>query len=177
VQLLAISGSLRAASSNTALLRGLAHLAPKDLRVEIFEGLGALPHFDPGLDTDRDTPEPVRAFRERVKGADGLIICTPEYAAGMPGVLKNALDWLVSYEPFAGKATATISASPSMLGGDKAHASLRLVLSVMSANLIHGADLTVPFVKSKLNAQGEVVDEALKQSLESLLKALMSGLR
>src|SRR5439155_26208619 len=94
MQFLAISGSLRHASSNTQLLRAVALLAPPGLRITQFDGLGALPHFNPDLDTDPPSPA-VRVLRESIAAADGLLISSPEYAHGVPGVLKNVLDWLV----------------------------------------------------------------------------------
>ena len=95
LRLLAISGSLRASSSNTALLRAPQALAPEGVEVEVYDGLADLPFFDPGLDLDPNSyraPEPVLRLRAAIAAAQGLIFCTPEYAFGMPGVLKNALD-------------------------------------------------------------------------------------
>src|SRR5437764_1175741 len=98
VRILAISGSLRAVSSNTALLRAAAALAPEGVEVELYGGLGDLPHFNPDLDDpdhkDRE-PAAVTDLRARVRSADGLLIAAPEYAHGVPGAMKNALDWLV----------------------------------------------------------------------------------
>ena len=88
---LAIAGSLRAASSNAALVRAVAALAPDGLAVRVYEGLGDLPLFSPDLDVD-PVPAPVAALRSAVRAADAVLICTPEYAYGMPGALKNALD-------------------------------------------------------------------------------------
>src|SRR3954467_11449981 len=89
VQLVAISGSLKQSSANSALVRALAEQAPE--RVEIWDELGDLPHFTP----DDDGGAPVASLRAAVTRADGVVIATPEYAGGMPGTLKNALDWLV----------------------------------------------------------------------------------
>ena len=112
LQLLAISGSLRARSINTAVLRALQALAPAHVAVTIYPGLGALPHFNPDLDVE-PAPEPVAALRQAVASADVLVICTPEYAHGVPGVLKNGLDWLVSYEGFIAKPVALIMPDPA----------------------------------------------------------------
>src|ERR1700682_2784588 len=110
-RLLAISGSLRAASSNMALLQAACLLARPPLIVELYDGLALLPHFNPDLDTDAAAP-PVSDLRARIRAADGLLISSPEYARGVPGSLKNALDWLVSAEDFAGKPVALFNASP-----------------------------------------------------------------
>lgn len=92
----AISGSLRAGSSNGALLRAAATLAPQGVEVIVNEQLGGLPHFNPHLDVEGQAPpETVAAFRSFLSGSQAVIVCTPEYAHGVPGSLKNALDWIV----------------------------------------------------------------------------------
>src|SRR5262245_21657419 len=97
MKILAISGSLRAHSSNAAILRAMAALAPPDVDIELYEELGRLPHFNPDLDQEGAVaPRPVADFRRRLAAADGVVICSPEYAHGTPGSLKNGLDWLVS---------------------------------------------------------------------------------
>lgn len=107
INIIAISGSLRSASSNTALLRAAADLAPENVKITIYEGLDKLPYFSPELDGEGAIPPPtVAALRQQIKTADAVLFCTPEYAFGMPGVLKNALDWLVSSGEFVDKPTA-----------------------------------------------------------------------
>lgn len=171
IKILAISGSLRASSSNTALLRAAIGLAPDNMDISIYDGLGNLPHFNPELDTD-NPPAPVEDWRDQIKAANGVLICTPEYAHGVPGVLKNALDWIVSSGEFVNKPTAVISASPSLDGGDKAHTSLVQTLAVMTAQIVEGAKMLVPAVGAKLNQKGEITDPATAQALKSLLDAL-----
>src|SRR5215216_3583814 len=96
LHILAISGSLRAASSNMAVLQALAALAPADLTIAMYDQLADLPYFNPDIDREGDTPPAsVAELRAQIGRADGIIICSPEYAHGVPGVLKNALDWLV----------------------------------------------------------------------------------
>lgn len=101
MQVLAISGSLRVASTHSRLVRALALVAPVDFRVSIYEGLAGLPHFNPDLDTDPPDPA-VGAFRDRLRDADAVVISSPEYAHGVPGSLKNALDWVVGSGELAG---------------------------------------------------------------------------
>ena len=101
-----------------------------------------------------------------------MIICTPEYAFGIPGTLKNALDWTVSSGDFWGKPVAAISASPLASGGDKAHASLLQTLTALGANVPAGGKLIIPMIKKKLNANGDVVDAETLQALKSVLDAL-----
>ena len=95
INILAISGSLRKSSTNTALLHAAANLAPSHVTVIYYEGLNDLPHFNPEIDMDI-VMAPVELWRSQLKAADAVLICTPEYAKGVPGVLKNALDWIVS---------------------------------------------------------------------------------
>lgn len=175
IEILAISGSLRASSSNTAICRAALDLAPDNVGISMYERLGDLPHFNPELDGD-DALEAVNDWRTRLKTVDGAIVCTPEYAHGIPGVLKNALDWLVSSGEFVDKPTAVISASPSPDGGEKAHASLVQTLTVMSAKIVAGATLRIPAVSAKLNDRGEVTDAATAQALRLLLDALVQAI-
>ncbi len=171
MRILAFSGSLKADSSNTTLVRAIAAMAPRTMDVTIYNGLGSLPHFNPDLDGD-DPPASVADLREQLRTADGVLICTPEYAFGVPGSLKNALDWVVSSGEFAGKPVAVISASPSYMGGDKAHASLLLTLTAEAAMIVDGGTLIIPGVKKKLDANGEITDPETARALQSVLAAL-----
>lgn len=114
IRVLALSGSLRAASTNASLLLAASLLAPANTQIELYPGIGGLPHFNPDLDTsDQDNPpQIVREFRETVDRADGLLISCPEYARGIPGSFKNALDWLVGSPTFFDKPVALLNASP-----------------------------------------------------------------
>ena len=109
-KILALSGSLRAASINSALLRAAARLAPPEVSITVFLRLGDLPLFNPDYETN--PPSIVTNFRSEVAEADVLIIASPEYAHGVTGTIKNALDWLVSLESFANKPVAVINTSP-----------------------------------------------------------------
>src|SRR5690242_8350735 len=112
MKILALSGSLRKHSSNTALLSSAKTIAEKSVQIEIYEGLADLPYFNPDLDGD-SPPLPVQKLRSAISGSNALLISTPEYAHGIPGVLKNALDWLVSDPQFAGKPVGIICGSTS----------------------------------------------------------------
>lgn len=109
MKILAISGSLRQASLNTALLRAVARIAPRGIEVVVYRGLGGLPLFNPDLVTPE--PAPVTALREQIMAADALLIASPEYAHGVTGVIKNALDWMVGNESFVHKPVALLNAS------------------------------------------------------------------
>jgi len=131
VKIIAISGSLRARSSNLALLRAAAAIAPAGMEVAIYDGLASLPHFNPDDDEEGVAPPaPVAALRALLADADGIVISTPEYAHGLPGSLKNALDWLVSDGALVDKPVAILSASP--IGGQFAQASLVEILTTMN---------------------------------------------
>ena len=140
-KILAISGSLRTGSSNHAILRFLGKMAPDGVVYTIYDGLAQLPHFDPGLDND-SPPERVTQLRTLLAEVDGIIICTPEYACGVPGSLKNALDWTVSSGSLVDKPTALITAST---GGENAHAALLLILGGAICKFIEGCYFADPF--------------------------------
>ena len=168
----AISGSLRAGSSNHNILRFLQKLAPSGTTFSIYDNLAQIPPFDPGLDHE-SPPEPVAELRSFIANADGIIMCTPEYAYGVPGQLKNALDWTVSSGSLVDKPLALITAST---GGQNAHAALILILGALSANVVKDATLLVPFIRSKMDLQGNLTDdstiEALKAAFDALLRKL-----
>lgn len=171
--ILAISGSLRANSANTTLLEILGTLFPEEVRYAIFEGIGNLPHFNPDIDKEGPLLS-VKALRDHIKNAAAVVICTPEYAFGVPGVLKNALDWLVSSGELNEKPVATISASPLYRGGDRAHASLLLTLEALGVQKI--AQVTIPAVTTKLNDHGELIHPETKQELATLAETLMKAI-
>jgi NAD(P)H-dependent FMN reductase len=131
MRILAISGSLRTRSSNTTLLRAAAVVAPSDASIELYDGLGSLPHFNPDLDHGAP-PAVVAQFRADVARSDALMISSPEYAHGVPGTLKNALDWLVGGVEINGKPVALVNASARAA---YAQAALKETLTVMGANV------------------------------------------
>lgn len=172
MHLLAISGSLRAASANTALLRAASGLAPAGVTIELYTGLADLPHFNPDLDGD-DLPATVLALRAQIQRTAGLLICSPEYAHGVPGSLKNALDWLVSSVEFPGKPVALLNASRY---STHAFAALAEILTTMSAYLCTEASVTVPLTKQSFAADGTLIDTAsaalLQQALGTFVHAI-----
>jgi len=173
IDILAISGSLRARSSNTSLLRLAASVAPHDVRVELYDGLASLPHFNPDDDLDVPPP-PVLALRRRVGAADGLLFCSPEYAHGVPGSLKNALDWLVASVELPGKPVASLNAS-SM--ATHAQASLLETLTVMSTRIVREACVAIPVGRGDVDASGDIVDDAIAQATRGALDAFVRGIR
>ena len=132
-RILAISGSLRAVSSNSTLLRAAARIAPASVTFEFDPGVEELPHFNPDLDGEGAVaPPPVAAFRERIRLADAIVISCPEYIHGVPGAFKNALDWTASSGVFMGKPVALINASAT---ANFAQAALIETLTVLMAEV------------------------------------------
>jgi len=170
MKLLAISGSLRAASINSALLRVAAKLAPPGLSIEISLDIGALPLFNPDLEAD--PPPAVMAFRAKVTAADALLVASPEYAHGITGPMKNALDWLVSIENFAGKPVAVWNASPRSVHGDE---SLREILKTMSARIIEEASIALPLVGSGLDQAGMLRAPVMVAAIAAALARIRAG--
>jgi chromate reductase, NAD(P)H dehydrogenase (quinone) len=139
MHILAVAGSLRKRSKNAAFCRAAARLPFAGLRVTVYAGLGMLPLFNPDL--EMAPPSAVLRLRAEVSRADALLIASPEYAHGVSGVLKNALDWLVSFEGFVGKPVAVVNTSPRAHHG---HDALLETLRTMSAAIIEEASITVP---------------------------------
>jgi NAD(P)H-dependent FMN reductase len=172
LRILAISGSLRSRSTNTELLIALAALAPADVVVELYDGLDRLPHFNPDLESTE--PAAVMDLKRRLERADGLMISSPEYARGVPGSLKNALDWLVSGSEFVDKPVALLSASSR---STYAFEALRTTLTTMSGRFVTEASITVPLLGRNLDAPAIGADRELAQSLRGALDALCRAIR
>ena len=170
VRLLAISGSLRVASSNTALLRAAAQLAPVGVEINLYERLAGLPHFNPDLDDlDRQTAPPeVLDFRFRLDASDGVIISSPEYAHGVPGAIKNAIDWVVSSGELYEKPVALLNASMS---ATHAYESLLEILTTADANVVREASVRVGLPTNRIGEAGLVSDPELSWQLRDALSA------
>jgi NAD(P)H-dependent FMN reductase len=174
MRLLAISGSLRAHSSNGELLRALARLALPTDEVEIYDGLATLPHFNPDLDQEGMVlPASVEQLRRMIAGADGLLISSPEYAHGVPGSLKNALDWLVSGPEIVYKPIGLLNPSPRSA---HAHASLAETLRTMSTTLVDGACIALPIAGRGLDADGILANEEIRSRLDGVLAAMRAAI-
>jgi chromate reductase len=175
MRILTISGSLRAASTNTLLLKAIEELAPSTVTVTRYSRLDNLPHFSPERDID-PAPEAVIDLRMQLREANAVIICTPEYIHGMPGVLKNMLDWVASSGEFINKPVGVLSASPSDMGGSRAHMALAHTMEVLMAQLPEQASLIIPFVRQRMDTDGRITDPVLKQELQKVLSTLMDTL-
>ncbi len=169
--ILAISGSTRSHSTNRNFLRAIAEMTQDTLALTIFEGLSELPHFNPDLDDGR-TPPPasVADFRRQIAEADGVIICTPEYAMGVPGTLKNAIDWTVSSCEFSHKPVALITASSL---GEKGHSSLLGTPNIIESRVTDDTQLCISFAKTKISTEGVITDAETLGSVKKLVTAFV----
>jgi chromate reductase len=170
-RILAVSGSLRARSTNATLLLAAARLAPVGIQIDLYNGLGELPLFNPDLDGKE--PEPVRRFQAALATADGILICSPEYAHGVSGAMKNALDWLVSDVNLVGKFVALINASPRATYAQEA---LLETLRTMSWNVVAGACRTVPVPRPGLSVDDILRDESLRTELDRAIKEFVAAI-
>ncbi|MER9236575.1 NAD(P)H-dependent oxidoreductase [Mesorhizobium sp. M0622] len=174
LNILAISGSLRAASTNSALVAALAQNAPPGCRVSVYDGLGRLPIFNPDDEGER-TPPQASALIDAVTCADGVIISCPEYAHGVPGGLKNALDWLVSRDAAVGKPALLVHTSPRSLF---ARAALVEIMRTMSFQLYEEAPLEIALLGRKPDDVGTILLEpANRLAMRDALSAFADFIR
>jgi chromate reductase, NAD(P)H dehydrogenase (quinone) len=174
--ILGISGSLRRASYNTALLRVAAEVLPEDVTYEIFD-LAALPFYN--QDDEADLPQPVRAFKERIQVADALLIASPEYNYSFTGVLKNAIDWASrprNESSLTGKPIAIIGAG-GRFGTVRSQLHLRQVLVETNSLTLNKPELMVTMPWEKFDKEGQLTDEATRKQLGELLAALVHWAR
>lgn len=164
-KIFAISGSTRKGAANHSLLTAIAGMMASDLDITIYRSVADLPHFDPDRNLE-NVPDSVVDFRERISMADGVIICTPEYAHGVPGSLKNAIDWTVSSSDFYHKPTVLITASSD---GRFGHQALLETLRVIEAKDVGQLQLLIQFVKTKVDGSGRIIDEGTCENVKQLM--------
>lgn len=167
MNILGLSGSLRSSSIHSMLLRATARLAPGDISVSVFNGLGELPLFNPDLEAN--LPASVATFYRAVVDADALLIASPEYAHGVTGTIKNALDWLVGFEPFASKIVAVLNASPRAHRADDA---LRETLTTMAAAIVESASISIPLLGAGLDESAIVATPSIAKAIRESLRAM-----
>ncbi|MFE5907534.1 NADPH-dependent FMN reductase [Streptomyces wedmorensis] len=178
--ILAISGSLRADSHNTQLLRAAQKFNPGGMDIEIYDGLRDIPPYDVDLDTPELRPAAVQELRRRVAEADGLLIATPEFNYSIPGVLKNALDWLstdwtrAEGLPLRRKPTAILGAGPGAFGTVRAQLALRQILVCTDNDVVVKPEVHVFRSHERFDADGNLTDEDTITLLQDLLTALRS---
>ncbi|WP_395362156.1 NADPH-dependent FMN reductase [Streptomyces sp. YH02] len=174
----AISGSLRADSHNTQLLRAAQKFNPGGLEIEIYEGLRDIPPYDFDIDTPGRRPAAVEELRRRVTEADGVLIATPEFNYSIPGVLKNAIDWLstdwtgAEGVPLRRKPAAILGAGPGAFGTVRAQIALRQIFVCVDADVVVKPEVHVFRSNDRFDAEGNLVDEATIGLVQGLLTAL-----
>lgn len=167
-KVVAICGSTREKSSNLSLIKAIRNQFEHVLDMDIFTGLVNIPQFNPDLD-GLEVPGEVQNFRNKLRSADGILICTPEYAMGVPGSLKNALDWTVSSMEFSHKPVALITASSQ---GEKGHASLLETLKVIESEIPETSQLLISYIKTKVK-EDEIVDEETRHLVKGVLTSFL----
>jgi chromate reductase, NAD(P)H dehydrogenase (quinone) len=174
-----IAGSLRQGSYNRALLRATQELAPEEMEIRIFDRLAEIPPFDQDLEEEGD-PEPVQALKRAIGEADALLVATPEYNHGVPGVLKNAIDW-ASRPPrgsvLAGKPTAILGASPGVTGTARAQSQLRQAFVFTDTPTLPQPEILVYRAHEKFDAEGRLTDEKTRDFVGRLLRELADWTR
>jgi chromate reductase len=180
LQVVAIAGSLRRDSLNRRLIEAAAACAPEGVEVRLYRGLGELPPFNQDLETGAFAAGPVRELCEQVAAAHGLLIATPEYNHSVPGVLKNAIDWLSrpsSGEVLVGKPVAVVGASAGRWGTRLAQAALRQALFATESLVMTGPALYLAQTDASFDSSGRLTDEAARSALRQILQALAQIMR
>jgi NAD(P)H-dependent FMN reductase len=172
-RILLISGSLRAGSTNTAVLRTAQTAAPDGTIALTYEGLGGLPLFNPDDDTVPLDPA-VSDLRMRIADADALLFSTPEYAGALPGPFKNLLDWTVGGGETYGMPVAWINVSGSPTGAADAYRSLRTVLEYTGSDIVDEACVHIPVARSAIGSDGLIVDGVIRRQITDALRTLAS---
>jgi len=172
MKLLAISGALRAGSTNTRLLREAIRLAGDDVTAEFADI--RFPLYDADLEDAAGIPAPVAALAAQIAAADAVIISTPEYNKNLPGVLKNALDWLsrTKTKPLSGKPVAIMSAAAGRAGGERSQFSLRHCLTPFSPDILQGPELMLADARHAFDEHGRLINERSVEGLSKLMAAL-----
>jgi len=173
LRVLGVAGSLRRGSFNRALLRAATELAPDGMAITIFDGLAAIPPYNADVEAEGDPP-PVAAWKSAIAAADALLIATPEYNYGVPGVLKNAIDW-ASRPPgksvLNGKPAAIMGATPGATGTTRAQLALRQSFVFTNTCALLQPEVLVARVHEKIDAAGRVTDAATRELVAQLLAA------
>jgi chromate reductase len=181
LDVLAICGSLRKGSYNRIVMEALPGLAPDGMSITIAPPwIGEMPLYDFDRQHSEGFPAPVTALAEAIRIADGLIIVTPEYNYSVPGVLKNAIDWVsrLKHQPFREKPVAMLSASTSVLGGARCLYQLRQVLVAVDAFALNRPEVFIASAKSKIDEENKAItDEPTREIIKTQLAAFSAFIR
>jgi len=175
--ILGFAGSLRKGSYNRSALRAAQQVAPADAKIETFE-LDGIPVFN--QDNDKNPPEKVVEFKARIRAADAILICTPEYNASIPGVLKNAIDW--ASRPYGdsawdGKPVAIMGASPGRLGTVRAQYHLRHCFVFLNMHALTRPEVMIANADEQFDEQGNLTNEDTKRHIQKLIEGLVAWTR
>jgi chromate reductase len=180
IRVLGIAGSLRSRSHNRGLLLAAGELAPPGMVVRLFERVGEIPHYNSELDVPESEPEAAAALRGAIRDADALLIASPEYNYGIPGLLKNAIDWM-SRPPatsvLRGKPAAILGASPGQFGTARGQLSLRQTLAATYTPVLLRPEVFVAQAGEKFDSEGRLIDAATRDRVRKLLVALAEWTR
>ncbi|WP_027421408.1 NADPH-dependent FMN reductase [Crocinitomix catalasitica] len=163
--IIGICGSASRNSTNLSILKWISETVKFDFNLEIIDDLSKLPHFKTEL-TDKNVPEQVDAFRDKIENSDGIIICTPEYVFSIPSGLKNMIEWCVSTTVFSDKPIGLITASAS---GEKAHEELKLIMETIQAKFSEETTLLIQGVKGKFEKNGKISDKNTEIELQKFV--------
>jgi len=170
-RILLVSGSTRGGSTNTALLRAAVAASSPVVEARLYEGMTALPHFNPDDDVD-PLPAAVVDLRREIAAADAVLFCTPEYAGALPGTFKNLLDWTVGGPEMYEKPVAWVNAAGSPTRGARAHESLETVLRTIHAEIVAPACMHIAVPRDRVGADGGVEDPEIRRRIGEVLAAL-----
>ena len=167
--IIAIQGSTRTNATSNLLIEAISALYEEQLIINVYDKIASLPHFNPDDDVENVMTE-VKDFRAQIQQADGILICSPEYAHGVPGTLKNALDWTVSSADFYDKPTALITASTD---GSFGHTAMREILKAIGDDTSEKLQLLISFVKNKVSNQGIITHADTLLAVKELMRNLI----
>lgn len=166
-KIVGICGSASINSGNLSILKYIVEQKKSEFDFEIVDDLADLPHFSADL-VDNNVPQKVIDFRNKINGADGIIICTPEYVFSIPSRLKNALEWCVSTTVFSDKPIGLITASTS---GEKGHEEIKLIMKTLQTDFTDATTLLIRGVKGKLSKDGNIIDDKTEGELRTLIQS------
>jgi chromate reductase, NAD(P)H dehydrogenase (quinone) len=178
MKVLGVSGSMRAESHNTAVLRGARELMPAGVELELWQGLRDIPPYDEDDDVE-PAPPAVAALRAALAGADAVLFSTPEYNSSIPGQLKNALDWAsrpIATSVLRNTPVAVVGASTGAFGAVWAQAELRKVLSAIGARVVEG-EVAIGHAHQKLDADGRLTDDNMRDDFVEVVDGLVAAVQ
>jgi chromate reductase len=180
IRVLGISGSLRAGSLNTALLRAAQKHAPAGVTIDLYDGLAELPYYNGDLDTDENLPDSVRDLRDRIRAADGVLFATPEYNYSIPGGLKNLIDWAsrpAATSSLLHKPVAIMGAAPTNFGTVRAQLALRQVFVWTHSDVVVKPEVMAFRAHERFDEAGNLTDDDTVKLVTSLVDALADKVR